>query len=224
MKFVFDSSRRRSVRLVTFAAMLTVGLCSGAAHAEKTDRAQPMNIESDTLRHDDLAQLSVFTGNVVLTKGSIVIRGERLEVRQDPDGYQYGVVTALPGTRAYFRQKRDTAPGTPDEFIEGEGDTIDYDGRADRVKFIHRAEMRRLVGGKVADSVRGDVIVYNNITDVYTVDGNAGKAGPGNPGGRVRAILAPRGGPGAAAVTPAAPGGSPSSNLRSSPQLQGQTR
>lgn len=219
MKFVFDSSGRRALRVATCAVLLALGFCSGAAYAEKADRAQPMNIESDTLRHDDLAQLSVFTGNVVLTKGSIVIRGERLEVRQDPDGYQFGVVTALPGKRAYFRQKRDTAPGAPEEFIEGEGETIDYDGRADRVKFIHRAEMRRLVDGKVADNVRGDVIVYNNITDVYTVDGNAGKSGPGNPGGRVRAILAPRGGPGAAVATPAAP-----SNLRSSPRLEGQPK
>lgn len=222
MKFAFDSPGRRALQQIAGAAMLALSLCAPAAHAEKADRAQPMNIESDTLRHDDLAQLSVFTGNVVLTKGSIIIRGERLEVRQDPEGYQYGVVTAAPGKRAYFRQKRDTPPGAPEEFIEGEAETIDYDGRADRVKFIHRAEMRRLVGGKVADNVRGDVIVYNNITDVYTVDGNAGNAGPGNPGGRVRAILAPRGGPGAATSTPEPAGAAPA--LRASPQLQGQPK
>ena len=29
----------------------------------------------DALRHDELQQTSVFTGNVVMTKGSIVLRG-----------------------------------------------------------------------------------------------------------------------------------------------------
>ena len=207
---------------LVFAGLVS-GFGASVAHAEKSDRAQPMNIESDTLRHDDLAQLSVFTGNVVLTKGTILIRGEKLEVRQDPDGYQFGVVTAAPGKRAYFKQQRDTAPGAPQEFIEGEADTIDYDGRADRVKFIKRAEMRRLIGATVADNVRGDVIVYNNTTDVYSVDGAAGKSGESSPGGRVRAILAPRGGPGAEAAKPA-PSSGPAADLRPSLKLEGQPR
>lgn len=90
---------------LTFAAAMVL-----PAHAERTDRDQPMHIESDALRHDELQQTSVFTGNVVMTKGSIVLRGAQLDVRQDPQGYQYGVVTAASGKRAFFRQKRDTAP------------------------------------------------------------------------------------------------------------------
>jgi len=35
-------------------------------------------------------------------------------VRQDPEGYQYGVATAEPGKRAFYRQKREGL----DEFIE----------------------------------------------------------------------------------------------------------
>ena len=75
-----------------------------------------MNIEADALRYDDLRQTSVFTGRVVVTKGTIVIRGARVDVRQDPEGYQYGVVTAEPGKLAFYRQKREGV----DEFIEGE--------------------------------------------------------------------------------------------------------
>jgi lipopolysaccharide export system protein LptA len=70
-----------------------------AANAEKADRDKPMNVEADALRYDDLRQVSVFTGRVVLTKGTILIRGARLEVRQDADGFQYGIVTAEPGAR-----------------------------------------------------------------------------------------------------------------------------
>ena len=57
-------------------------LCStGAALAEKADRSKPMNIEADSLRHDEVKQTSVFSGRVVMTKGSIVLRGARLDVR-----------------------------------------------------------------------------------------------------------------------------------------------
>ena len=67
--------------------------------AERADRTKPMNIESDTLRYDDVKQTSVFTGRVVVTKGTMVIRGAQLDVRQDPAGNQYGVMKAEPGNR-----------------------------------------------------------------------------------------------------------------------------
>ena len=162
-------------------------LLAGPVWAEKADRNKPMNIEADALRYDDLRQLSVFTGNVVLTKGSIVIRGERLEARQDPEGFQFGVVTAAPGKRAFFRQKREAL----DEFIEGEAERIAYDGRADTVKFTGQAQLRRLRGSSVADEVHGETIVYENLTDTFTVDGAAAQGASGTRG-RVRAMLTPK--------------------------------
>ena len=151
-----------------------------AAHAEKADRNKPMNIEADALRHDELKQTSVFTGRVVMTKGTIVLRGAQLEVRQDPDGFQHGVVTAEPGKRAFFRQKRDTLAGAPDEFVEGEGEVIEYDGRTDIVKLIRRAELRRYREATLADELTGALIVYNNITEIYTVDGRSFRPLPAN--------------------------------------------
>ncbi len=181
-------------------AIVALFAASGAV-AEKADRNKPMNVEADALRHDDLRQVSVFTGSVVATKGTIVIRGARMEVRQDPEGYQYGVVTADPGKRAFWRQKREGA----DEWIEGEGETIEYDGKLDRVKFIGRAEMRRYRGAVLADETQGSVITYENTTDVFTVDGaTLGSRLPSaSAGGRVRAVLSPR----AAASAASAPAG-----------------
>ena len=169
---------------------------SGIAHAERADRDKPMNIEADALRHDELKQTSVFTGNVVMTKGSIVLRGAQLDVRQDAQGYQHGVVKAEPGKRAFFRQKRDTAQGAPEEFVEGEGEVIEYNGQTDDVKLIRRGQLRRYTGGKLSDDIMGSVITYNNLTDVFTVDGekrsNEPSSAPAGSGGRVRAILAPK--------------------------------
>lgn len=71
------------------------------ALAEKADRQKPMNVESDNLEHDELKQTSLFTGKVLATKGSITMRGDRIEVRQDPDGYQFGVIKPLAGQLAF---------------------------------------------------------------------------------------------------------------------------
>lgn len=188
-------------------------LFSPSASAERADRDKPMNVEADALKYDDLRQTSVFTGRVVVTKGSIVIRGARVEVKQDPAGYQSGVVTAAPGELAFYRQKREGV----DEFIEGEAQTIEYDGKADRVKFIGKAEMRRLRGATLNDEVSGSLITYDNTTDVFTVDGGPGAGTPANPGGRVRATLAPR------VQTPAAPG-QPPAQLRPSTTFRNESR
>lgn len=165
-----------------------------AALAERADRDKPMNIEADALRYDDAKQTSEFTGRVVLTKGTMLIRGARLDVRQDPDGNQFGVVKAEPGKLAFFRQKRDTKAGTADEYMEGEAELIEYDGRADTVKFTRRAQLRRYVGATLNDEMTGAVIVYDNSTSILTVDGAPAKGGDaaGAGAGRVRAVLTPR--------------------------------
>ena len=154
------------------AGLLALALVT-PAFAERADRDKPMNIEADAGRYEDQKQVTTFTGNVVATKGTIVMRGARLEVRQDASGNQSGTMYADPGKRAFFRQKREGV----DEYIEGEAETIEYDGKSDIVRFIRRAEMRRLAGATVQDEVLGSLIVYNNVTEVYTVDGGARASG-----------------------------------------------
>ena len=194
-------------------AVLAMGAVLPAA-AEKADRDKPMNAEADALRYDDLKQSSIFTGNVVITKGSTVIRGQQVDVSQDPEGYQQAIAIAAPGKLAYYRKKRDNV----DEYIEGEGERIEYDSRADTVKFIRHAVVRRYKGATLADETTGALIVYDNNTDVFSVDGGAQNRTAANPTGRVRAMLSPRVEPPApgSAVPPAA---GPATRLRPSATL-----
>jgi lipopolysaccharide export system protein LptA len=147
------------------------------AQAERADREKPTVIDSDTLNHDEQRQVTVFTGNVVLTKGTLNLRGDRMELWQDEAGNYYGLVNGKP---ARFRQKREGV----NEFIEGESLTLDYDGKTETVVLIGNAIMRRLEGDVLKDQVSGDRLTYNNVTERYRVESGAEQ-------GRSRMFLMP---------------------------------
>ena len=209
-----SSKIRAFMKNQLFLAFFVAALSLTPAWAENADRDKPMNAEADALRYDDLKQTSVFTGNVVITKGSTIIRGAQVDVKQDPEGYQQAVVIAAPGKLAYYRKKREGR----DEFIEGEALRIEYDSRPDLVKFIGNAVLRRYNGAVLADETTGSQINYDNKTDVFTVDGGAQNRSATNPSGRVRALLSPRVAASAAGGPPPAPL-APPAVLRSSPAL-----
>jgi lipopolysaccharide export system protein LptA len=179
-----------------FATVLTLSAV-GLAQAEKADKDLPMHIVADSLQHDDAQQISVFAGQVQANKGSIVLRGGRLEIRQSPKGNQSALLLGTADQVAFFRQKREGLP----EFMEGQAERIEYDGDNDVMTLIGKAQLRRLRGTTLADVTSGQRIVYNNSTEVFTVDGK-------NPqgSGRVRTTLTPRNAVGAApSATPALP-------------------
>ncbi len=186
---------RRAVRAGLAAAFVALALPGAVslAHAEKADQNKPINVEADNLTYDDLKQVTVATGNVVITKGTILIKGDHVEVRQDPQGYQYATATMAPGSKkhASFRQKREGL----DEYIDGDAERIDYDGKQDLTTLTRNATVRRLQGlTTVSDTVHGSVITYDGQRDFYTAKGGNDVAAPGNPTGRVRAMLSPKNG------------------------------
>jgi lipopolysaccharide export system protein LptA len=163
-------------------ALLGLSLCLVApAHAERADRTKPINLESDSMRVDDVQKISVFEGKVVMTQGTLTIHADKITVRQDKEGHQYGSAS---GNLATFRQKRDGA----DEYVEGEAERIEYDGKIDRVEFFSRARLKR----EPADEVHGNYISYDSRTEYFTVTGGSTPAASGSPAARVRAVIQPR--------------------------------
>ncbi|MBA2721659.1 MAG: lipopolysaccharide transport periplasmic protein LptA [Methylibium sp.] len=186
----------RAAALFAVAAVL-----AAPAWAANVDRNQPLNFAADSARVDEQKQVNILQGNVEITKGTIVIRADRVEVRQSPQGYQSAIATGWPDKRAYFRQKREGN----DEYIEGEAQRLEYDGRNDSIKLINQAVMRRFRGGTVTDEVSGNTISYDNTTEVFQVVGGPDSAAPA---GRVRGVLTPRDTAGSAPA-PSAPASAP---------------
>jgi lipopolysaccharide export system protein LptA len=195
------------------AGVAAVGILCGSpqAFAERADKEKPAVINADNASGDDLNQTQLYTGNVVLTKGTIILRADQLTTKQDPEGYNLGVAIATqPGKLAYFKQKREGV----DEYIEGQAERIEYDEKSDAVRLFNRAIVKRLAASRDADEIRGDRIDYNTRTEVYNAFSNgqpiAGSTATKPP--RITVILQPKIKPGASAV----PGSEPAPS-RSAP-------
>ena len=168
--------------------LATSGLTAALpSRAEKADRSKPMVVEADRDGVLDLQrQVLVYTGNVVISQGTMILRAERLEMRTLPDGYRAASALGSAAKPATWRQRREGV----DESVEGTADRIEFDGRADTLRFMGNGSVRRLRGGTVADEITGASILWDNTSEVFKVEG--GVASATNPTGRVRAVLSPR--------------------------------
>ncbi len=170
---------------INFILSMILLLASGSAMAEKADRDKPIDLEADTLTTNDAKKISVYTGNVILTQGTLVIHADKLVVREDAEGFQHSTSTGNPTT---FRQKMEGK----DEYITGSGQRIEYDGRMDKVQLYVKAWVKR---GE--DIVHGDYIMYDANAEYAEVIGGPQAATAANPKGRVRAVIQPKSAKGA---------------------------
>ncbi|MCU0842158.1 MAG: lipopolysaccharide transport periplasmic protein LptA [Thiobacillaceae bacterium] len=151
-------------------------LLPGAARAERSDREKPMQVEADAVRMDDLQKVAVYEGKVVLSQGTLWLAADRVEVRQDEQGFGTGVAT---GQQVRFRQKLDGRQ----EWVEGWANRIEYDARRELLRLIGQARLQ-----KGEEELRGELITYDARSELYQA---SGVATPGKKPGRVRAVILP---------------------------------
>ena len=170
---------RAGLRSRTVWFLLSMML-AGTVLAERADRDQPVNLEADRATVQDANKLATFTGNVVLTQGTLVIRADKMTVKEDANGFQYA--TAF-GNLVSFRQKRDGK----DAYVEGWSERMEYDGKADKVQLFKKARLRR---GQ--DEVHGDYISYDAVNEFFQVNGSSETSTQTHSEGRVRAVIQPK--------------------------------
>jgi lipopolysaccharide export system protein LptA len=180
-------ARMSAVRPHQFKRLCACALLGAAfggtppAQAERDDREKPVNIEADRMTVDDLKKESVFEGNVTLSQGTLMLRADRVVVKQDAAGFNFAYAYGKP---AHFRQRREGV----DEYVEGFAERMEYDGKQDKLQMFTNAQVK-----KGLDEVRGDYISYDAVTEFYQVVGGGKQAGTGtNPQGRVRAVIQPK--------------------------------
>jgi len=158
------------------------------AHAERADRDKPTRVEASQMVADDVKQVTIFTGHVVMTRGTMRATAEKVILVQDPEGYLYATMYAAPGQLASLREKRD---GGADLWVEAYGERIEYNNRNEIIRLFTRANLRRLDGKLVTDDVRGEYISYDSKSEFYRVHNTSqGQSVAGD--GRVSAVIQPR--------------------------------
>ncbi|MBV8667248.1 MAG: lipopolysaccharide transport periplasmic protein LptA [Burkholderiaceae bacterium] len=173
---------------ILHAALLPALIATAPALAEKADSEKEIHVESNQVAVDNVKQISTYTGNVVLTQGTLVMKGTRLVVTTSPEGYDFATLYAPPGGLATMRQKRD---GGPDLWMEGEAsDRVTYDQKTSIATLYSNAKVRRLTGPKTTDESTGAFLSYNGQTEVVTgANSESGESKPG--GGRVSVVIQP---------------------------------
>jgi lipopolysaccharide export system protein LptA len=160
--------------------LLLAFLLAAPAWAEKADREKPTQIEANRMSADDTRRMNIFEGNVVLTKGTIAVRADRIVVRQDPEGFQ---MTTATGSPVRFKQRMDPKEGDKEgRWMDGEAMRIEIDERKQTIELFDNARVNR--GG---DEVAGNYIFVDQRSDFFSVT-----AGKGSQQGRVRATIQPK--------------------------------
>ena len=175
------------LKMLLLGTLFSLAVSTSAAFAQDPPpQEEPATqILSDSLIYDDLNKTSRFAGNVLMTRGLLTLIADQLDLREDNEGYQFGVATVTEGKRVYIRQER------PENFeiLQGLGERAEYDGKNETFDLIGRALLTRFICGKPFDTISGDQVRYNQKNDTYQAFG-----GPrsDNEGGRVRSIAQPR--------------------------------
>jgi len=183
-------------------------LCALPGRAEKADKDKPTNIESNKMSSDDARRMTIFEGNVVLTKGTVLVRADRIVVRQDADGFQFSTAYGKP---VRFRQKGDPKGGCDGLWTDGEALRIEIEDHNEKVELFERARVTH-----DQDVVNSEYIFLDQRSDFFSVSAAKGAA-PASPSGRVTAVLQPKSVASAASAAGTADAGKSSPALRCPP-------
>jgi len=150
----------RSRRDLRGACLLALLLC-GSAQALESDRAQPLDVTADNLKGGLNEAVSVLTGHVRMTQGSIEGTGDQADIHQKDQAVTRVVLTGTPAT---FQQGIEGGGA-----MKGRARNIDYDANAKRAV---------LTGDAVVEHPRGEArgarLTYETDSGRITGDGTGG--------------------------------------------------
>lgn len=111
---MFQASKiRSSVALALFGVCLNV-------QALPTDKDQPIYVAADRASIDENKGITIYTGEVEITQGSMVLKGDRVELYRDSEGAVDRIISN--GEPAYFEQQ----PEVDQAITYATGKILDY--------------------------------------------------------------------------------------------------
>ena len=165
----------RRVRILCLALLASVAV---PAAAQSGDANQPIRIQANAATLDDRKNVAVYTGNVIITQGSMRLTGSRVTLTLDNAGEVQKLVST--GSPATFRQ---TPAGGKQ--VDARALTIEYHADTERVVLIEQAFLEQ-----AGNTFQGQRVTYDIQRQV--VDAGRATAADGESGERVEIIIQPR--------------------------------
>ena len=133
----------------------------GSVHGiDRPDNQQPLQIDANSIQHNDTKAVTKFIGNVVLIRGDLTLKGDSLILNQTEDGLSFG---KMKGSPAVFQTRRTVEDG----WVKGQASELDYDERHSTFLLKGNARLIRLEKGKIKEEVSGDELSYNSDSEIY---------------------------------------------------------
>jgi lipopolysaccharide export system protein LptA len=164
----------------TLACVLVL-LASAPVDAEKADREQNINFSAEQPVEVDFdRRVGTLRGNVVITQGTLTIRADKIDFKQNSDD---SLSATAWGNPIRFREKKDDS----DEYYEGFAQRAVYNGQTHTLELFDNALLKE---GK--NEFRGNYISYNSETNFMKAEGRPNAPGAEGPGARVQGVFEPR--------------------------------
>lgn len=133
-----------------FLAWGLISLASSAAFSLPTDLSQPISIEADKAAFDQKAGTANYSGNVVVTQGTIRIEAQSLTINTHPETGEFESLTAE-GEPSSFTQQLNEAG----DRIKATGNALDYNVSNGQLEIHENGYLQR---GE--DEISADYIHY----------------------------------------------------------------
>ena len=170
----------RAFFYLTIISLALLFSLSGKLMALNSDRDQPITLEADTADIDDLSGISIYTGNVILSQGSMVIKSETLTLYNNKDNELEKAIAVDKENLARFKQRP-------------EGKTKDFKARASTlIYYIKKEKIHLLENARVEQedgSFSGHKIIYDTKKETVVASSKKNKQGKAVSGSRVKVII-----------------------------------
>ncbi len=161
-----------SIITLLLASLLLASL-PRALFAAPEDKKQPIQVEADSLEIRDLDNISIYTGNVRLAQGSLLIHSDRLVI--------------------YFNDNKELTlmemTGKPATFRQLDDEQNEMLGQADKLEY-HEPKSLLVLKGNARFSNKGDTIESSSIR--INTETDYIEAESSDPDERVRMVIQPK--------------------------------
>ena len=157
-----------------------------ALHALEADRLQQIDIEADQATFNEAEGLTIYSGNVILSQGSLELKAHSMKIRQTPSQQLKDIKAESASRKQPVTMKQQMAARDGSiEWVNASSQTLIYNMKLNRLEFIGDANIK-----KGDANIQSEHITYDATKGIFHASNNTpNNKGVKKPSSRVRISL-----------------------------------